>query len=256
VTAHDDRARDEQPAPTAREIPADELAEAEQWARHLADHGIVGHWTTRLMAEYDERGRLYERWHGRYLELEAQSAATRADLERERDAARADRDSAAGSVAELHGENVALRGEVERLREELRQADEFGRGEFRVTQHAYDQAVRRIDELRPMAAHGVRNPPEVIEEMTAELERLRDATVIVECSDPEHEELAEAQQRVVSLVAMVEELRARDEAAKAVVQTWGRIDHELPSFEDLSDLAVALDALARAHEEKDGGQNR
>jgi len=48
---------DAQPAPAGD----DELREAEEWARHLVDHGVVGHWTTRLMAEYDERGRELER---------------------------------------------------------------------------------------------------------------------------------------------------------------------------------------------------
>lgn len=89
-------------------------------------------------------------------------------------------------------ERDAARAEVERLREELRQADEFGRGEFRVTQHAYDQAVRTIDDLR-----------------------------------------------------------GRDEAAKAVAQWWREIGSGTPTEKRLRER---LNALARAHETE--GQDR
>lgn len=56
MTAHD-----EQPAPTAREIPADELAEAERYVRTMATHWDNGEvpaaMLDRLLAEYDGRGR-------------------------------------------------------------------------------------------------------------------------------------------------------------------------------------------------------
>ena len=73
MTARDARARVEQPAPagstdpTAPEIPADELAEAERYLRErtdpdwgdtpLVERAQLG----RFMAEYDERGRELER---------------------------------------------------------------------------------------------------------------------------------------------------------------------------------------------------
>lgn len=82
-------------------------------------------------------------------------------------------------------------GRVRELEAELEHADRFGRGEFRVTQWAYDRVVH-----------------------------------------------------------LNTELRARDEAAKAVVQAWNARHFLAPGTE----LRRALDALARAHE--DGGQDR
>jgi len=40
--------------------------------------------------------------------------------------------------------------------------------------HEVRKLRARVDELRPMAAHGVRNPPEVIEELVAIRQRARD----------------------------------------------------------------------------------
>lgn len=94
-------------------------------------------------------------------------------------------------------------GRVRELEAELEHADRFGRGEFRVTQWAYDRVVH-----------------------------------------------------------LNTELRARDEAAKAVVQAWReriapartqRMEHLVRAFIG-NELANRLDALAHAHE--DGGQDR
>lgn len=45
-------------------------------------------------------------------------------------------------------ERDALTREVEQLRAELEQADQFGRGEFRVTEWAYGQAIKALEKHR------------------------------------------------------------------------------------------------------------
>lgn len=50
------------------------------------------------------------------------------------------------AVADWRQSSLSRGDDLERLRGELRQADTFGRGEFRVTQWAYDQAVRVMNE--------------------------------------------------------------------------------------------------------------
>jgi hypothetical protein len=77
----------------------------------------------------------------------------------------------ADAILAVRDERDALRAEVERAREELAQADRFGRGEFRVTTWAYDQAVRVMHEAKARAsavADAVRaqHPREVIGEFT------------------------------------------------------------------------------------------
>lgn len=213
MTAHDDRARDEQdprramtapeifaklrerPAPTARETAADELAEAEReldaarealgYIEHGADDTAA---LERHAAALNRRNALRkadeltkaERWARKYALYAEMAPSSRRMV------------TLMAEYDERGRERDAARAEAERLREELRQADEFGRGEFRVTQHAYDQAVRTIDDLR-----------------------------------------------------------GRDEAAKAVAQWWREIGSGTPTEKRLRER---LNALARAHETE--GQDR
>jgi hypothetical protein len=60
---------------------------------------------------------------------------------------------------------------------------------------------------------------------------------------------------MVPLLAELERLRARDEAAAAVVRAW----HRQRAFfltHSSKPLRAALDALARAHADEDGGRDR
>lgn len=58
------------------------------------------------------------------------------------------RDDAEQAIDSIVAERDALTREVDQLRAELEQADQFGRGEFRVTEWAYGQATKALEKHR------------------------------------------------------------------------------------------------------------
>jgi chromosome segregation ATPase len=136
-----------------------------------------------------------------------------------------------------------------------------------------DALRRRVDELRPMAAHGMQH---LAQKNRAEVERLRrDLTLQEEVTRQvaaradelraqvasltgEHDDERAEVERINIAVAIaeanraeLERLRARDEAAKAVARLW---DGTVYDTTNENPLWAALDTLARTHEE--GGRDR